>query len=192
MRLGAENRNLMIALAALLLLAVFVIIRDLTGDATPAANASAQAPADLAAAPLASRAPARVAPVSSEDPSLRLDLLRLSESMEYKGNGRNIFNPQAEIPAPLAPPMAKVYSVPPPPPPPPIALKFFGFASRTGEPKKVFLTQGDDVFIAAEGEIVNRRYKVGRIAANSVDVTDLLFNHTETIPLSQNAPTQNQ
>jgi len=55
-------------------------------------------------------------------------------------------------------------------------LKFFGFANRSGERKRVFLSQDGDVFIAGEGETVNRRYKVLRIGVNSVDIQDVLNN----------------
>ncbi len=73
----------------------------------------------------------------------------------------------------------------PPPPPPPIPLKFYGFASKPGEPKKIFLSSGEDVFIAAEGEIVNRRYRVLHIGVNSVEIEDVLQNNRQTIPLTQ-------
>jgi hypothetical protein len=74
---------------------------------------------------------------------------------------------------------------PPPPPPPPITLQFFGFASKPGEPKKVFLAQGDDVFIAQEGDIVNRRYKILHITPTSVEVEDVLYNNRQTLPLTR-------
>src|SRR5437868_6168701 len=77
---------------------------------------------------------------------------------------------------------------PPPPPPPPINLKFFGFANKPGEPRKAFLSQGDDVFIAVEGDIVDRRYKVIHIGPTSVEVEDVLYNNRQSIPLTQNAP----
>jgi hypothetical protein len=73
---------------------------------------------------------------------------------------------------------------PPPPPPPPINLKFFGFASKPGESKKVFLSEGEDVFIAAEGEVVNRHYKVLRISPTSVEIEDVLNNNRQNIPLT--------
>jgi hypothetical protein len=73
---------------------------------------------------------------------------------------------------------------PPPPPPPPINLKFFGFATSVGAPKRVFLASGDDVFIAQEGDIVNRRYKILRIGSSSVEVQDLLNNRTQSLPLT--------
>ena len=71
-----------------------------------------------------------------------------------------------------------------PPPPPPINLKFFGFASRTGTTKKIFLQQGEDVFVASEGEIVQRRYRILRINPTSIDVEDVLTNNRQTIPLT--------
>ena len=71
-----------------------------------------------------------------------------------------------------------------PPPPPPINLKFFGLASRTGEPTKIFLGTGEDVFVAGEGDIVNRRYKIVKINPNSVDIEDVLSNRRQTIPLT--------
>ena len=74
---------------------------------------------------------------------------------------------------------------PPIPPPPPITLKFFGFANRPGETKKVFLSQGEDVFIAAEGDIVDRRYRVLRISPTAVDVEDVLNNNRQSLPLTQ-------
>ena len=69
--------------------------------------------------------------------------------------------------------------------PPPITLKFFGFENEPGEPRKAFLSQGEDVFIAGEGEIVNRRYRVLRIGPNSVEMEDVLYNNRQNIPLTQ-------
>lgn len=125
----------------------------------------------------------------SIDPSLRYDWLNVSENTKYEGNGRNIFMAQAEIPQPVAPvtpdkgPLAGLPTGPPPPPP--INLKFYGFASRPGEPKKIFLSQGEDVFIAGEGDIVDRRYKVLHISPMSVEIEDVLNNNRQSIPLSQ-------
>ena len=70
-----------------------------------------------------------------------------------------------------------------PPPPPPINLKFFGFANKPGEAKKIFLSQGEDVFIAGEGDIVDRRYKILHITPVSVEVEDVLNNNRQSIPL---------
>lgn len=122
------------------------------------------------------------------DPTLDLRLLKGSEDTKYAGSGRNIFVSQAEpvIPQPKARGVTDAKNAPPPPPPPPpILLKFYGFASRTGEPKKIFLSQGEDVFIAAEGDIVNRRYRILHINPSSVEVEDVLNNNRQSIPLTQ-------
>jgi hypothetical protein len=196
-RLGLENKKKTtwaVALAVVALLAVaYEFIPFLTDS--PARGSSAQA-----AAPLASHAPAHAAKKPGKkqraenlDPTLRLDLLAMSEKTQYEGTGRNIFVSQAEnvvIPRPVtpgasdAPPIG--YQTPQPPQAPPIPLKFYGFASRPGEPKRIFLKLGEDVFVAGEGEIVDRRYKVIRISPNSVDIQDVVNSGPpQTIPLTQ-------
>ena len=201
MKLGAENRTKAIVAIALMVIAAFMIVRTWSGGGQPAAaatptpvqleGAAAPAPARARRVARGGRGAARNEPSGSAvtlDPRLRLDLLKLSEETEYKGAGRNIFIAEAEIPKEIVSaikPGPKIPEPPPgPPPPPPINLKFVGFASGTGEPTKVFLTQGDDIFVAAEGEIVNRRYKVMRIHANSVEIEDVLSNNRQTIPLT--------
>ena len=65
---------------------------------------------------------------------------------------------------------------------------FFGFANRPGETKKVFLSQNEDIFIAGEGDIVDRRYRVLRISPTAVDVEDVLNNNRQSLPLLQGPP----
>lgn len=126
------------------------------------------------------------------DPTLDLTLLAKTEQTKYSGTGRNIFVATAEpIPAPIAavklPERDTAPPAPPPPPPPPqIPLKFFGFASKPGEQKKIFLSKEGDVFIAMEGDIVDRRYKIVHINPTSVEIEDVLYNNKQTIPLTQN------
>jgi hypothetical protein len=202
MKLGAENRTAALVAIALMVIAVFLIVRMWSGGGQPAvaANPTAvqpeaaaeSAPARGRRAARAGRGTTRNAPSGSIvtlDPRLRLDLLKLSEDTEYKGAGRNIFRAEAEIPQPIEPAIKETAKGPPPPPPPPpgpppINIKFVGFARGTGGPTRVFLTQGDDIFVAAEGDIVNRRYKVMRINSNSVEIEDVLSNNRQTIPLT--------
>ena len=194
-KLGAENRKQVIVLAVLGVFALVLIGRIVLGVGEPTPTASA--PNAIDATPIASRPAPRIrlkgkrlpeAP-HSIDPSLRYDWLKASEDTKYEGNGRNIFRVQAEIPTPIAPvtPDDKnAKNGPPlPPPPPPITLKFYGFASKPGEPKRVFLSQGEDLFIASEGEIVDRRYKVLHISPMSVEIEDVLNNNRQSIPLTQ-------
>lgn len=146
-----------------------------------------QQPAPVAAARPVAKGKAK--PVSSLDPTLRTDLLRTSEDTKYEGKGRNIFLAQAE---PLPQAQTPVINQKPaeviqqgPPLPPPIDMKFIGFATRPGQQKKIFLVQNNDVFVAGEGDIVNRRYKIVKINQNSVEIEDVLNNNRQSIPLSQ-------
>ena len=193
MQLGTENRNKTIAAIGLMVLAlVFAVARFY-----PDSPASAKSPTPLEAQPTGTR---RTAPVrtasgkkpavraapSSLDPTLRYDWLKASEDTQYRGAGRNIFRAEVEIPKPIAPVHVVAPVVPQgPPPPPPINLKFFGFANKPGEARKIFLSQGEDVFIAGEGDIVDRRYRILRITPVSVEVEDVLNNNRQTIPLTQ-------
>ena len=74
---------------------------------------------------------------------------------------------------------------PPPPPPPPINLGFYGYAAEKTGQKQVFLLHGDDIFIASEGDVVDRRYRVVKIGAASVQVEDIPYHNTQTLPLRQ-------
>ncbi len=193
MKLGAENKKKAISAAVLLLLAVLVLYRGLS---TPMAASHAGKPAG-AAGP--SSAPAKTRGGSDQhhfaslleptlDPHLRLDLLAGSEGIKYQGSGRDIFEEHSadDIPKPVAPAVLvkKVEPPPPPPPPPPINLKFWGWASQPGESKAVFLAQGENAFVAHEGDIVARRYKVLKINPNSVDIEDVLSSNRQSIPVA--------
>jgi hypothetical protein len=184
-KLGTENKRKTIIAGALMLVAVVLLVRNFTdgGDDTPT---PATAPATAAAAAKAKgKKPASTLLAHSLDPTLRFDLLKSSEDVTYKGNGRNIFSsqapppPQEELPKPIQPPVQPVVQAPPPP----SGLKFYGFAGPKNGSKKVFLLKGEDIFLAKEGDIVDRRYKVVRVGTTSIEVQDVLTNHTETIPL---------
>ena len=50
--------------------------------------------------------------------------------------------------------------------------------------KKVMLVQGDEVFVATEGQVVDRHYRIVKINPNSVEIEDLLNSNRQTIPLT--------
>jgi ribosome-associated protein YbcJ (S4-like RNA binding protein) len=183
-KLGTENRKKVALAAGLLLLAVFVLVRNFTSSST--ASSPSSAPVVSAPIVLPGKGATEILPDTGMDPRLRLDLLPASADVEYKGIGRNIFRAGPEtvksLPQAVASPLPKAAT---PPPPPTINLKFFGFATRQGGASKVFLAQGDDVFVAGEGDIVNRRYKILRITPNAVDVEDVISNIRQTLPLTQ-------
>ncbi len=131
------------------------------------------------------------------DPTLHMEAMAVSESLVYSGFGRNIFSAssvpvEASIPKAIAPVrttgvVLPVYTAPPgPPPPPPIDLKFFGTATKADGSRQAFLLHGEDVFLAATGNIVQRRYKIGAISANSVEVEDMTNNNKQNLPLQKN------
>lgn len=199
MKSGAENRNKLIAAVALLAIAALLVGRWVFSMSSPGVGAAtvtpstatenSGAPQTVARIRNAKAGTAKKATVTRLDPTLEYSLLRTSEDIKYEGNGRNIFEMQVDIPKPIAPVALDQHPMPMvpqgPPPPPPINLKFFGFASKKGEAKKVFLSEGEDVFIAGEGDIVDRRYKVMHITPTSVEIEDVLNDNRQSIPLTQ-------
>ena len=136
------------------------------------------------------KAPAAKSLINPMDPTIRVDLLESAQNVKYEGKGRNIFVPgSVEIPQPAHNVLTDKKHPPPAPQPPagppPINLKFFGVASRAGEAQKVFLSEGESIFVAHEGDIVNSRYKVVKINPQSVEIEDLLNNNRQSIPLTQ-------
>jgi hypothetical protein len=196
MKVGSENRVKLFLAVALTVVAVLVVVFRFTGSTPTAGAPSSTIPPVASQIATASRPAAagkargkKVVPgPRTLDPTLRYDWLQGSENTKYEGTGRNIFQTQAEIPQPVAPGQTeaeKLAAQPSgPPPPPPINLKFFGFANKPGEAKKIFLSEGEDVFIAAEGDVVNRHYKVLRISPTSVEIEDVLNNNRQNIPLT--------
>jgi hypothetical protein len=201
-KLGLENKKQTMWAAILGTIAViYGAYQFVPMFITPSPDSSAQAAAPVVPSTRVSgRAAVKLgkkAKTENLDPTLRLDLLATAEQTKYEGSGRNIFVAQQEvdIPKPIAPGSpdakkkeeeAKAWTPPPLPPPTPIPLKFFGFASQPGEPKRIFLQQGDDIFVAGEGEIVNRRYKVVRIMPTAVVMQDVVGSGPpQNIPLTQ-------
>jgi hypothetical protein len=131
---------------------------------------------------------AKVSGLASLDPTLHPEIMRQTESLEYTGNGRNIFSQFSvapTIPKPVAPirQAAVQTGPPPPPPPPPINLGFYGYSEAKAGQRKIFLLHGEDIFIASEGDIVDRRYRVVKIGPASVQVEDIPYHNTQTLPL---------
>lgn len=183
MKIGTENKTKTLLAVVLAVIAVVLVVRTFWGGgeetAAPAAGAHGSAKTW--------HKPTHALLAHSLDPSLRFDLLKASEDVTYKGTGRNIFRSEAPappIPEPLTADKQPDPGPPPPPPPPPIDLKFYGYAGPKGDNRQVFLLRGEDIFLAKEGQIIDRRYKILHIGTNSVEIQDVLTNHTETKPLT--------
>jgi hypothetical protein len=138
---------------------------------------------------------------SSIDPTLHLQLLAKLKTVGVDGSARSLFEigvaPPSEIsakePAKIAilrpfvgPHLPPPVVIPPEPKAPPIPLKFYGFVnkSKVGD-KRAFFLDGDDIVIAAEGDMIKKRYKIVRIGINSAVVEDTQFksNNQQTLPL---------
>jgi len=211
--LGTENKRQVITasvLAVILLICAFFVYRQFFGSSSPGDTGPAPvAPTSQnppAASPTASSSTSSTAsPAASNeaerlnnpgiDPSLHFDKLAESEGIEYSGTGRNIFSAESApipIPKPLAPvrpngaAAAAAQNTPPPPPKPPaIDLKYFGYSQDEHKQLKAFFSHGDDIFMAKTGDIVDHRFKIGVIRPLNVEVTDLAYNNTQTIDISQ-------
>ncbi|HEY7403464.1 MAG TPA: hypothetical protein VIB39_08085 [Candidatus Angelobacter sp.] len=188
MKIGAENKTKVRWMIALLVVVALVVIYDFVDFGT----SSAAPPATTTAAATAQKKIGQAqAEDSSLDPRWRIDKLAASQQIKYEA-GRNIFRMEA-VPIPPMEGSARVLAPmgpdPPPtptptPPPPPIPLKFYGFANKPNEPKKVFLADADEVFVAKQGDIVERKYKVVQINNNNVIIEDLLYNNRQPIQMS--------
>jgi hypothetical protein len=201
LKLGAEDKKKVYIAGGLgvvvLILAVHMLI-DSFGGSTPAPPAPVAASAPSRPAVKAGNSDREATKVASAsvnlDPTLHPELMAQAESLEYAGTGRNIFSLTSmpvEIPQPIkmarnAEPPPVPSGPPPPPPPPAIELTFFGFSARPSGLRRAFLLKGDDVFIASEGEVVDHRYKVVRIDKTSVQVEDIPYSNTQSLPLVQN------
>jgi hypothetical protein len=208
---GSEDRKKIAAIAVFVLIAVGVLyyeLHDFILPATPTPVASAPAasanntapssnpPSGAAAKPLGTTSAAL-------DPTLHMEAMLVTESLEYSGSGRNIFSassaPVVTIPNPIttARPKPGPATVvvpcppncpppPPPPPPPPIDLKFFGIETTADGTRQAFLLHDDSVFLASPGDVVLRRYRVVSIEAKSIRVEDMQYKNIQTLPLLTN------
>ncbi|RZU40596.1 hypothetical protein [Edaphobacter modestus] len=183
-----------IAIGGFVALAAGILYYQLSDD-SPAPRAQ-QPVAVQTSRPAASRSSAGVArevgTASTQlDPTLKMGPMLVAEQLVYSGTGRNIFSASSapiDIPKPVASARPKVsapvYTPPPgPPPPPPIDLKFFGTETTSKGKRLAFLLHGEDVFLAQDGEVVQRRYRILTVSANSVLVEDMTNNNRQSLPL---------
>ena len=142
------------------------------------------------------------------DPTLRIDLLAKVRAVAFEGVERNLFRfgeRKATKVDPLSDEekaaaealMASVQDDNPPPEPttpvarkptaPPIKWKYYGFANSSKDARKRAFLIGDEdqVFIATEGDVFKKRYRVVRIGVNSIVIEDLQFKDQQSLPLEQ-------
>jgi hypothetical protein len=155
-------------------------------------------PKSAASAPVAAGGAQKVGSTAGQlDPTLHMEAMLRTESLVYSGTGRNIFAAgPAEDYTPVKTVQAKYDARPNPTAPgprepavigpPPINLKFFGTATSANGTRRAFLLNGDDVWLASVGDVVQRRYRIVSIAATSIQVEDIPNANKQTLPLVPN------
>jgi hypothetical protein len=116
-----------------------------------------------------------------ENSQLHKDQVERARKTEYKSTGRNIFSA-----VPLPPPAANKLTpkheksgpveLPPPPPPPPpqLPVKFFGYGTvPNGTARVAFFTDGEDVYVVGEGEVLLKRFRILRVGNASIEFEEL-------------------
>ena len=136
---------------------------------------------------------AKYRPLAVDNPELQREKLRRSRDTEYKGTGRDLFSELA--PPPPEPvktateqrqPVGPV--VPPPPPAPtlPVNLKFFGYGTvPNGTARRAFLTDGDQIYIVAEGDTLLGKFRVVKIGNANLDFEEIASGRRGTTTLSE-------
>ncbi|OLD61212.1 MAG: hypothetical protein AUI53_06625 [Acidobacteria bacterium 13_1_40CM_2_60_7] len=143
---------------------------------------------------IAIAAPQKYLPIPVENSRIRWDKLERIRRTDYKTNGRNPFNvlpppPPVETKKPIPDPAPPPEPQPPPPPPPltlPPNMKFFGYGTApSGHGRLAFFTDGEDVFIVGEGDMLQGRLRVLRIGNASVDFEEVSSGRRGSAPLEQ-------
>lgn len=119
-------------------------------------------------------------PLPVDNPQLHNDGVERARKTEYKSRGRNIFS--RELPPPPPPvqpkkqePSGPKVDVPPPPPPPPtLPVKFFGYGTvPNGTVRLAFFSDGSDVYVVAEGELLLNRFRILRIGNANLEFEEI-------------------
>ncbi len=136
-------------------------------------------------------------PMGVENSKIHWERLAEAQQTEYKNSERDIFSvvlPPIPAPAPFHPPEPgdKDYTPPPPPPPPPppkFPLKYFGYGTvPEGLERRAFLTDGDAVYVVAEGDTVLGRYRIVRISHASLEFEEIASKRHGTATLEDQGP----
>jgi len=117
--------------------------------------------------------------LSVENPSLHKDGVERARKTEYKSSGRNIFS--RELPPPPPPLHPKPDPKPPILPPikvepkvAPLPVKFFGFGTVPNGTKRIaFFSDGEEVYVVAEGELLLNRFRILRIGNANLEYEEV-------------------
>jgi hypothetical protein len=133
------------------------------------------------------------------DPTLHLDLLSRLQAVEQTPSTRSLFEIGVIAPPPsTAPPlkgptiMPRPLPGPPPgavstpaPPPVNIPLRYYGFVrpAEVGRTNSGLFLEGDNVLVAAEGQVVKQRFLIVELTPTSARVEDVQLHQGQTLPV---------
>ena len=173
-----KQKNQLAILAALIVVMALVWYLNRSKPAVVAGNATAFQNYQLLAV---------------ENPQLHREKMEAAQKTEYHSLGRNPFS---EIAPP--PPESQVKKVvthqnygpvqPPPPPPPalPGNMKFFGYGTvPNGSSRRAFLSDGDDVYIVAEGDTLLGRFRIVKVTNANLEFEEIATGRRATVALTQ-------
>ena len=143
------------------------------------------------------------------DPTIHVEILEKVQSVKLEAASRNLFQfgaapkveapkgpepivavsrPKMDYPRPRPPPPPPV-TPPPPPPETPPNLKYYGVAAKQVDGKKTafFLDTENNIILAPEGGMVQKKYKVVRVGVSSVQLENTESKKQHSLPLAEDA-----
>jgi hypothetical protein len=186
--MGANNKKRVMVLSVLGLAAANLLYIDLSSSCAPRSPAYSPRNTQALATPVD-------ALERRGGSKLRIDLLATLQAVEVTGHRRDLFQFAAvEVKEVVRQTMRELQIVPntttqPSPTPDmqqptPIPFRFYGYTSMLKQwRKRAFFLEGDAIYIAAEGDIINGRYKVISVGLNSAVVEDTSTRSQQALPL---------
>ena len=137
-------------------------------------------------------------PLGVENPSLHNDGVDRARGTEYKSGGRNIFSrelpppPPPKHPKPDLVPHPTVPQIQEPPKVSPLPVKFFGYGTvPNGTARVAFFSDGEEVYVVREGELLLKRFRILRIGNANLEYEEVSSGLRGTANLEeQAAPSQ--
>ena len=133
--------------------------------------------------------------LSVPNPEIHTPRREAARKAVYKSNGRNPFSLIAPQPPSQTPKVVRKRDIPgpveePPPPPPeiPANMHYFGYGTvPNGTSRRAFFTDGEDVFIVAEGEVFLNRFRIVKVNNASLDFEEVSSGRHGTKALEEQA-----
>ena len=133
--------------------------------------------------------------LSVENPEIHWHALEKARKTEYKSKGRNPFSeipvtpPVALHPNRKPDPIGPKLPDPIPPPPPltlPSGMKFFGYGTvPNANSRRAFFSNGEDIYIVAEGELLLNRFRILKVGNASLDFEEVSSGRRGSAPLEE-------